>query len=160
MGAAAATGGVAVATSDSSKPPPKNSVCAADQLPRKKTPGMSALVTTAPNDRLPAGLAKRDPCMTKEILCREKDFKGKPFVTDRVRPNGLPAKDGYEDDHIISLTLGGWDGHDGRNLWFEKQPQAKEVDKIEARLHREMCKGEITLKQAQDKIIDTKMREG
>jgi hypothetical protein len=152
--AAATGGGVAVARSGSSTPPPANSVCASKVLPRKKTPGMSALVKTAPNDRLPKGLAKADPCMTADILCRRTTFQGKRFVTDLVRPNG------FEDDHIISLTLGGWDGHDGRNLWYEKQPRAKEVDQIEGQLHREVCAGELTLKQAQAKIIDVKMREG
>src|SRR3954453_9095395 len=98
--------------------------------------------------------------MTADIVCYRAKFRGKKFTTDLVRPNGLPTLKGYEDDHIISLTLGGWDGHDGRNLWFEKQPQAKAIDQIERQLHDEVCAGQLTLKQAQAQIVDVKMREG
>lgn len=63
----------------------------------------------------------------------------------------------YEEDHFISLELGG-DPKSEKNLWPESyltQPvNAKDKDKVENELHKEVCAGKITLKEAQE-IITT-----
>jgi hypothetical protein len=60
----------------------------------------------------------------------------------------------YEEDHLISLELGGAP-RDPRNLWPEpwaSQWSAKEKDQLENRLHSIVCAGEMSLKDAQDAI--------
>lgn len=59
----------------------------------------------------------------------------------------------YEVDHLISLELGG--SNDIANLWpeaAEPQPGFHEKDKVENYLHKEVCNGSISLKEAQQKI--------
>ncbi len=59
----------------------------------------------------------------------------------------------YEVDHLVSLQLGG--SNDVSNLWPESYNDvlgAKQKDKVENYLHQKVCKGEITLKQAQTMI--------
>jgi uncharacterized protein YceK len=56
----------------------------------------------------------------------------------------------YEVDHLVSLELGG--SNDISNLWPEAaspKPGFHEKDKVENYLHDQMCKGNITLTQAQ-----------
>jgi hypothetical protein len=57
----------------------------------------------------------------------------------------------YEEDHLISLELGGHP-NDPRNLWpeFPHSPNAK--DKVEDELHKKVCAGQITLSEAQQII--------
>lgn len=60
----------------------------------------------------------------------------------------------YEEDHLISLEIGGHPT-DPKNLWPEpyKGPLgARQKDSVENRLHREVCKGTVTLRRAQDII--------
>ena len=60
----------------------------------------------------------------------------------------------YEEDHLIPLEIGGNPG-DPENLWPEprrSQWNAKEKDRLENLLHREVCDGEIPLKTAQAEI--------
>lgn len=61
-----------------------------------------------------------------------------------------------EIDHLISRELGGADDVD--NLWpqpYGGQPwNAVRKDKVENRLHKEVCAGNITLDQAQHDILD------
>jgi hypothetical protein len=62
---------------------------------------------------------------------------------------GSPAD--YEEDHLISLELGGHPT-DPRNLWpepYSPSAGAREKDLVENYLHREVCSGTITLRQAQ-----------
>jgi len=71
----------------------------------------------------------------------------------------------WEEDHLVSLELGGHP-RDARNLWPERwgtpgQPLtsrgpfpahlvgAKAKDTVENRLHREVCHGTLTLREAQ-----------
>ncbi len=60
----------------------------------------------------------------------------------------------YEVDHLISLELGG--SNSVRNLWPESYVtspwNARVKDALENELHRQVCEGKITLKQAQDLI--------
>jgi hypothetical protein len=65
---------------------------------------------------------------------------------------GDPAPaSGYEYDHLISLELGGAP-NDARNLWPEPGKIPNRKDKVENRLHREVCAGKITLLAAQREI--------
>lgn len=59
----------------------------------------------------------------------------------------------YEVDHLISLELGG--SNDIRNLWLEPYrpvPGAHQKDLVENWLHRQVCQGKISLKEAQREI--------
>jgi hypothetical protein len=61
----------------------------------------------------------------------------------------------YQEDHLISLELGGHPT-DPRNLWPEPYPRAAEVDKIENELNAEVCSGALTLAAAQRKESELK----
>jgi len=63
---------------------------------------------------------------------------------------GYPTGSQGEYDHLISLELGG--SSDTKNLWFESGPIPNPKDKVENRLHAEVCSGKITLQQAQHEI--------
>jgi hypothetical protein len=54
----------------------------------------------------------------------------------------------YQEDHLISLELGG-NPTDPGNLWPEPYPRAADVDKIENELNAKVCSGELTLADAQ-----------
>jgi hypothetical protein len=56
----------------------------------------------------------------------------------------------YQEDHLISLELGGHPT-DARNLWPEPYPRAAQVDAIENELNDEVCRGSLTLVEAQNK---------
>jgi hypothetical protein len=65
----------------------------------------------------------------------------------------------YQEDHLISLELGG-SPTDPRNLWPEPYPRAGDVDKIENELNSQVCSGELTLAQAQQREGDLKHTQG
>jgi hypothetical protein len=65
----------------------------------------------------------------------------------------------YQEDHLISLELGG-NPTDPRNLWPEPYPRASEVDQIENELNAQVCSGQLTLAQAQQREDDLKHRDG
>ena len=65
----------------------------------------------------------------------------------------------YQEDHLISLELGG-NPTDPRNLWPEPYPRASDVDRIENELNAEVCSGQLTLEQAQQKEDDLKHTQG
>jgi hypothetical protein len=57
----------------------------------------------------------------------------------------------YEEDHLISLELGG-DPKDPKNLWpeaYKPKPGARQKDVVEGDLHRQVRDGKITLAVAQ-----------
>jgi hypothetical protein len=59
----------------------------------------------------------------------------------------------YEIDHLISLELGG--ANDIKNLWpqpYHGEWNAHMKDKLENRMHKLVCEGQITMKQAQEEI--------
>ena len=66
---------------------------------------------------------------------------------------------GYQEDHLISLELGG-NPTDPRNLWPEPYPRASDVDKIENELNSEVCSGQLTLAEAQQREDDLKHTQG
>lgn|SRR5262245_26427383 len=57
----------------------------------------------------------------------------------------------YEEDHLISLELGG-DPTDPHNLWPQRGAGPNPKDRIENRLHRDVCAGRISLNEAQTAI--------
>jgi hypothetical protein len=54
----------------------------------------------------------------------------------------------YQEDHLISLELGGHPT-DPRNLWPEPYPRAAEVDSTENDLNARVCSGDLSLAAAQ-----------
>jgi len=64
----------------------------------------------------------------------------------------------YEEDHLISLELGG-NPIDPKNLWPEPYKAsipdggARSKDKVEDYLHAEVCAGRISLRHAQQQIV-------
>jgi hypothetical protein len=66
----------------------------------------------------------------------------------------------YQEDHLVSLELGG-NPTDPRNLWPEPYPRASWVDhRIEDVLNAEVCSGQLTLAQAQQREDDVKHTQG
>ncbi len=60
------------------------------------------------------------------------------------------ALSAYQEDHLISLELGG-DPTDPRNLWPEPYPRAAAMDQIENELNHAVCTGAMSLAEAQTK---------
>jgi hypothetical protein len=56
----------------------------------------------------------------------------------------------YEFDHLIPLEGGG--SSDISNLWPEPLVDAKKKDTIENLIHKEICSGQKTLREAQNEI--------
>ena len=69
------------------------------------------------------------------------------------------APSGYQEDHLISLELGGHPT-DPRNLWPEPYPRAGAVDRIENELHGKVCDGSLDLREAQRRESLMKHTEG
>jgi len=65
----------------------------------------------------------------------------------------------YQEDHLISLELGG-NPTDPRNLWPEPYPRASDVDRLENDLNAQVCSGQITLAQAQQREDTLKHTDG
>jgi hypothetical protein len=76
---------------------------------------------------------------------------------EQMRELGLSGTTAdYEEDHFISLELGG-SPTDPRNLWPERYApkpgaKAKEKDIVENYLHRQVCTAQMTLVEAQKAI--------
>ncbi len=65
----------------------------------------------------------------------------------------------YEEDHLISLELGGAP-RSPKNLWPEPWPQAHKSDPKETAWKRKVCNGTLTLKQAQKAELAYKRKYG
>ena len=79
---------------------------------------------------------------------------------DQMAATGLTGSPSdYQEDHLISLELGGH-ATDPRNLWPQPYPRAAEVDQIENELNAEVCSGSRTLADAQQKEADLKHNQG
>jgi hypothetical protein len=65
----------------------------------------------------------------------------------------------YQEDHLISLEMGG-SPTDPRNLWPEPYPRASEMDQIENQLNSEICSGQLTLAEAQQREDTIKHTQG
>jgi hypothetical protein len=72
-----------------------------------------------------------------------------------MRELNLPGTaEDYEEDHFISLELGG-NATDPRNLWPEPyypSPGAREKDVVENYLRKQVCAGAMALEEAQRAI--------
>lgn len=71
----------------------------------------------------------------------------------------LGSPSDYQEDHLISLELGG-NPTDPRNLWPEPYPRASQVDQIENDLNTRVCSGALTLADAQLQESTLKHRLG
>jgi hypothetical protein len=65
----------------------------------------------------------------------------------------------YQEDHLISLELGG-NPTDPGNLWPEPYPRAADVDRIENELNAKVCSGDLTLAEAQRQESQLKHEQG
>jgi hypothetical protein len=65
----------------------------------------------------------------------------------------------YQEDHLISLELGGHPT-DPRNLWPEPYPRAADVDREENRLNDAVCSGDLSLTEAQQRESAMKHTSG
>ncbi|HWB22984.1 MAG TPA: hypothetical protein VG652_08855 [Gaiellaceae bacterium] len=69
------------------------------------------------------------------------------------------AMSDYQEDHLISLELGG-NPTDPRNLWPEPYPRAAVVDTIENELNAKICSGKLTLAEARHEESTLKHEHG
>jgi hypothetical protein len=65
----------------------------------------------------------------------------------------------YEEDHLISLELGGAP-RSKKNLWPEPWPQAHKSDPRENAWHRQVCNATLTLRRAQKQELAYKRTRG
>jgi hypothetical protein len=85
--------------------------------------------------------------------------------TNDLKRKGLRAyglrgpPSGYQEDHLISLELGGHPTDPG-NLWPEPYPRAADVDRVENELNARVCSGRLTLAEAQRKESALKHADG
>lgn len=129
----------------------------------------SARDLTLPDPDLTPGVARSD--IDQDNICKTKwgkdarhvtaAMKKQVFASYGLKGNGDASqgcrkdKSGrrYEIDHLISRELGGQD--DVNNLWpqcYSGADNATRKDRLENRLHKEVCAGNITLEDAQQEI--------
>jgi hypothetical protein len=80
-------------------------------------------------------------------------------VTQMRAYRELGSPSDYQEDHLISLELGG-NPTDPRNLWPEPYPRAAQVDQIENDLNARVCSSALTLADAQLQESALKHRHG
>jgi hypothetical protein len=141
----------------------------------------AVVVLFAHGHHRPAGAILADPVRTPGVLNPDvtqatiRSTICRHGWTDTIRPptsytNALKTKQmrqyrergslsDYQEDHLISLELGG-NPTDPRNLWPEPYPRAAEVDQIENELNGEVCSGQLTLAEAQQREDTLKHTEG
>ncbi|CAB4122167.1 hypothetical protein UFOVP26_105 [uncultured Caudovirales phage] len=94
---------------------------------------------------------------TKEMICTSGySASVRPSInyTNAIKRKWLPKGhkvSEYELDHYIPISLGGSPTEES-NLWLQDWADAKRKDVLEKQLHRDVCSGKITLRQAQFKI--------
>jgi hypothetical protein len=76
---------------------------------------------------------------------------------EAYRRAGTPSD--YQEDHLISLELGGHPT-DPRNLWPEPIDRALDVDDVENELNHQVCTGQLTLREAQQREAELKHTAG
>src|SRR4051812_17735754 len=102
-----------------------------------------------------------DPSCTKEKVCQDRYTKTvRPparytnALKERQITNGMSdclSPSECEEDHFIPLELCGC-ATCVENLWPQPWPEARKKDADETRLHRSVCKGEMTLEAAQAEL--------
>lgn len=131
----ALTAGVYATHSSPARPAPPSQCHATDLPDRVCTPGVV------------------DPAITKVDICPHLGSTVVRRVPQSVKDDVRRRYNDYnpgEIDHLISLELGG--SNDEANLWPQDGPIPNAKDTVENRLHRQVCAGQITLAQAQQKI--------
>ena len=98
--------------------------------------------------------------VTKEEICVPGYSLTKRKTTQAMKNKvfeiyGIPKEErkNFVLDHVISLQLGGRDAID--NLFPQRKspkPDSRDKDRVENFLKRSVCKGEMTLKEAQEQI--------
>jgi hypothetical protein len=131
----------------------------------------AALVVTAPDPTLPKIPGAVNPEVTQTNIHQTICVRG---WTATVRPSRswssrfkhklalkqhVSAGD-FELDHEVSLEVGG-SPKSPQNLWLQPWSEARRDDNgIEARLHRAICSGELTLAEGRQQEIDWKEKHG
>lgn len=125
----------------------------ADDVPDlQKTPGVARTISfkTLCSTKWGKDARHVTPAMKKAVFA---DYGYSGNDDPRCIPSG---KQRCEIDHLISRELGGAD--DVKNLWpqaYGTSPwNAHLKDKLENRLHKEVCAGKITLKEAQTMLVN------
>lgn len=119
----------------------------------------AALAPILPDPAMTPGAV--DPAATVEVVCVPGYSKAARHVTAATKRRvyaayGINPKRGgpYEVDHLISLALGG--SNDPANLWpqsYVTTPwNARRKDALESRLHKMVCSGRVSLREAQEAI--------
>lgn len=100
-----------------------------------------------------------DPSATAAQVCTPGYGRAHRHVTyvlrDRIYDrDGLPrgARRRYVIDHRIPLEIGG--NNDPSNLFAQTRSEASRKDRLENRLHSEVCSGRATLTAARSEILD------
>ena len=106
-----------------------------------------AAVLLRPNPVLTPGATRG---LTTATVCSTKWGLDRRHVTERMKRDvftayGIPweTRKDYEVDHFIPRELGGADAV--ANLWPEKWDGARKKDRLENRLHRMVCAGQMSL---------------
>lgn len=125
---------------------------------------LSDVVCAKPTTVAPMPLGDINPNVTQENIYStvcvpnySKSIRPKSSYTNKLKLkqmqqfnlSGLPSD--YEEDHFISLSLGGHPTSEN-NLWPQYElgnSGALKKDKLETFLHSQLCKNKISLKQAQ-----------
>ena len=99
--------------------------------------------------------------VTAKDICRKGYSKSVRSVSTKIKNQAFNAygirfhpTGAYEVDHLIPLELGG--SNDISNLWPEAanpQPGFREKDRVENYLHAQICKGSMSLDEAQREIV-------
>jgi hypothetical protein len=96
----------------------------------------------------------QDVCTTRtSTIRRVTQAQKKQVCADYGVPSNRCTGKFVEIDHLISLELGG--SNDTKNLWpqpYKPTPGAKEKDQIENWLHRQVCSGQMSLRDARKAI--------
>ena len=138
------------------------------QAPQQSVPapGASAHIGDLPDPRLTPGLA--DPSLTKDVLCAPgfttATIRNVPSTRKKaiyklygIEPIEPPCP--CEIDHLIPLELGG--SNEPSNLWPQSQMtqpwNARVKDRLEKRLHAEVCSAKIELEAGQHEIASNWM---
>jgi hypothetical protein len=121
----------------------------------------SAIAGDLPNKHKTPGAT--DPRLTTKVLCARgfttknirdvsQDLKEKVYASYGLTIGKKPCP--CEIDHLISLEIGGNNAQ--KNLWpqsYQTKPwNARVKDRLENALHKLVCAGSISLKQAQHEI--------
>lgn len=121
----------------------------------------SAVAGDLPDRRITPGTA--NPALTQKVVCAKgfttkkyrnvtSDDKAHVYSSYGMSPKKTPCP--CEVDHLVSLEIGG--SNDAKNLWpqsYQTKPwNARVKDRLENALHKLVCAGKISLRQAQHEI--------